>query len=66
MDIDDQYRIAEEVLASLRREVLAKLDRVPEKWEGREIRKLVHDTATFTLEGKRLKDYKNDCLIYNL
>jgi len=66
MEIHQQRALVKELISNLEREVLSKLDRCPEGWGGRELRKLIHDTAEYTLEGQRLKDYRNECLISNL
>ena len=53
--------------------MLAKLERVPERWEGMELRALLVDTANenylFTHRDNRLgmwKDYENTRLVNNL
>ncbi len=73
MHREDQTRIVEEMCKGLRETMLAKLDKVPERWEGMELRALLADTAreNFVIgrRDRRLgmwKDYENDRLVLNI
>ncbi len=66
----DQKRIVKELLGSLAELVLAKLPRIPEDWDGHELRQWIADvfTANFVhaLAPGRKREYKNTVLVYNL
>jgi hypothetical protein len=73
MDRENQTRIIEEMCKGLREAMLAKLPRVPEEWDGMELRALFADTAreNFT-SGRRdnrlgmWRDYANTRAVNNL
>ena len=67
----DQRRIILEMCRSQRKAMLERLPRIPEQWDGHELRALFQDVATYgyghsTMDGKRRKDYRNTCYIANL
>jgi len=69
----DQRRIIHELCENLQRNMLRKLPRIPESWDGMELRELLTDTARedFAVRQRdnRLgiwRDYRNDRLIHNL
>jgi hypothetical protein len=66
----DQKRIVRELLAGLRESLLADLHKVPETWDGIELRQWVADRAraqtSKTLKGKRHTEYLADCAVRNL
>ncbi len=64
-------QLIREVTKSLKEGLLAEVDRIPDNWDGREIRHLVADYAKVNiarglLTGERKKDYENECIIKNL
>lgn len=66
----EQRRIIKEALKDAGDRVLAKLDRMPEEWDGFEIRWLLSaaiDHAVFHPEHKkRRREFNNQCLIKDL
>lgn len=73
MERAEQRAIVETMCKGLREIMLRKLDKVPERWEGMELRQLFADTAkesyTNSRRDRRLgmwKDYENDRLILNI
>ena len=71
MDKAQQNQIASDLCDNLKKSILENLSKVPENWDGFELRQWVSDYFSANMNykpitGKRLKDYKNDCLINNL
>lgn len=71
MEKNEQERIINELFEGLKESMLQRLPRVPENWDGFELRQWVSDYVNDNVNyrpitGKRLKEYKNDCIIHNL
>ncbi len=71
MDMEEQTTFVDEYCNSLRDKVKGYIaqGKLPETWNGLELRNLIADIANenkMHLEGKRLKEYKNDRLINNI
>lgn len=72
MNLVEKDKFINDVIEDLRQEVKKRTDRMPEDWDGHEIRQFIADyyTSNFifgtALTGKRKKDYKNTCLVDNL
>lgn len=71
MDTANKSILIEQLIDNLKRDVLKRVDRMPEEWDGHELRKFIADYFSmhyaFTdLGRKRLKEYKNTCLVNNL
>jgi len=58
------------LIATVTKDILKSIDRVPEYWTGLELRMLIRDRfgeAVFGAEDRhRTKAYRNDCLTHNL
>lgn len=72
MEKKDQIRIVKEMTEGLEKSLLASISdgKIPEEWDGIELRQLFVDTAHYwnysKMTGKRLKDYRNTVLVKNL
>lgn len=71
MEKQEQKRIIEEVVENLRRSMLNKLDNIPERWNGNEIRQFAEYKVKEVvnpkgLKGKKLKEFENDLMINDL
>jgi hypothetical protein len=60
------------IMDDLKKDILAKVVKMPDDWDGFEIKQFIEDYYTMNyldkskLKGKRLKEYKNTVLISNL
>lgn len=73
MERDEQKRIAEELANRFKDELMGRIERIPENWDGHEIRTLAQDIAKtffvwkqYKLKSSRLKNYNIECLNQNL
>ena len=72
----DKRRFIRELIGSVKKTVLANVDKMPEEWDGIELREYVADKFTesrSTISGlgrsymkRRAKDYRNEVLVRNL
>jgi hypothetical protein len=67
----EQYELTAELIDRVRKDIINRLDKVPEKWDGIELRLFVADhfiaaTAGISKKHKRYQDYKNTVLVDNL
>jgi hypothetical protein len=68
---EDKVIFINGLIDNVRNDILKKVDRMPENWDGWELRALIADyfnAANFGFSGnsKRKKDYKNTCIVDNL
>lgn len=73
MTKDEQMKFVAYLTASITKDLFTKLQdgRVPEEWDGHELRQWIADTfmesgVIHPMKGKRLKDYKNTLIVNNL
>ncbi len=69
MKKEDQVRITNELLDNLKKDMLEAVSKIPEEWDGLELRMLLEDKVKgFTYHGndKRYKEFKNHVLVNNL
>lgn len=70
--LTEKDKFVHSIIDDLKQEILKRVDRMPENWDGHEIRQFIADyyTANYiigtALTGSRKKDYKNTCLVDNL
>jgi len=67
----DQRRIIRELCNNLKASMRVDSGRIPENWDGIELRQWLADRVQENvnyrrMDGARLRDYKNDCLSLNL
>ena len=68
----EKEKLLKDFIGNVQKSMLEKLDRVPEDWDGHELREWVGETFYFertqamARDKKRLKKYKNDVLVNNL
>jgi hypothetical protein len=67
---EEKKQFIQEFIGRVQESLLSKLDRVPEEWDGYELREWIADTFDFERQGmmsaKRRKDYKNEVIVRNL
>jgi hypothetical protein len=67
---EEQKKYIEDCLESQRRYLMERIARVPENWDGIELRNWFVDAAVdgyrFKMDRKRAKDYRNDIIVNNL
>ena len=73
MTRQEQYNFVRELIGNTEAKILARLDRVPEEWDGHELRQYVADqfresvSRTMTEpRSRRMRDYRNTVLVNNL
>lgn len=73
MTTDEKQRFIEAILEGMKKSILAKVEDMPETWDGTELRRYITDyandhisTRPLKKSTRRYKDYYNDCLIHNL
>lgn len=70
MTKDEQRQYLESCLESQRKYLMDRLDRVPENWDGIELRNWFADAAVSGYRSKmdrqRQREYKNDVIVNNL
>ncbi len=71
MNIKDKEIFIEDLISSVKNEILSKVDNMPEEWDGIELRQYISDCfkeVVFkdTLKGKRKKEYINTVIVNNL
>ena len=68
--LKEKRKFVRDLIGSIKKDIIAILPKVPKEWDGFELRRLIADNfernAAFKLEGKRGRDYKNECLVRNL
>lgn len=72
MNTNEKDAFVQSIIKDLQHEILKRISKMPEEWDGHEIRQFIADyyNENFiigtALQGKRKKDYKNFCLVNNL
>ena len=70
MNKQEKKRFIKNLTGSIRDELISKIDKIPENWDGYELRQLLADSfkqeAYLKMTGKRKKDYTNNVIINNL
>lgn len=71
MTYEAKVTFTKELIATVQRDILMKMDRLPDCWDGHELRQLVADhfqvTTTPLMEkGKRRKLYENEVMTQGL
>lgn len=71
MDKENQTRIVNEMCDGLKSHLLERMDKVPEEWDGFELRQWIVDYAQANIsyakmQRARMKDYRNTLLVNNL
>lgn len=72
MSQEEKIEFIKKLTDSFQKSLLEKLPRVPENWDGFELRQWIVDSAADQmlcgsgLEGKRKREYKNDVIVNNL
>lgn len=65
-----QKQFVKDLIRNIQGGMLTDLPRVPEEWDGHELRQWIADRfrnqISIPLEGKRKRDYKNAILVNNL
>lgn len=67
----EQRQFVDNLMTSINRSLLEKIDKLPEDWDGREIRQWISDTVreqagTLDRKTKRFRDYQNAVAVNNL
>lgn len=66
----EQEQFVKDLTKTVRDSLLGDLPRVPEDWDGNELRQWIADRfknqVTSPLKGKRKRDYKNAVIVKNL
>jgi len=66
MNKQEKKKFIKEFTKSLSNDLIAKVNRMPENWDGIEIRQLAKDLICSPIEGKRKKEFENDCNVLNI
>lgn len=71
MSLEDKRGFITQLSDSIRDEVLAKAERMPEEWDGHELRAYMADKweqerTSLMRRGRRLRDYRNTIAVNNL
>lgn len=70
MTREEQRQYILDCCAAQQRYLLERLDKVPENWDGIELRNWFADAAIsgyrYEMPRKRAKEYKNDVIVHNL
>jgi len=70
MTQQEKRRFINELMTTLKRDILAKVPDMPEQWDGHELRRYIADRAIdccfIPMQGKRAKEYKQAVITRNL
>lgn len=73
MNLPEKDKFVHSIVDDLKKSILAKVDQMPDNWDGLEIRQFIKDYYTqhyahvgTAFTGKRKKEYNNEILINNL
>jgi hypothetical protein len=68
--VEEKEQFIVQCLETLRKDLLSNVNKMPENWDGWELRQYIVDKAeNFTymkMDKKRMREYKNDILIHGL
>lgn len=68
----EKEQFIKDLMGHVQKSMLNKLDKVPEDWDGIELRQWIADTfdwertGSFVIDKKRLKNYRNEIIVKNL
>lgn len=67
----EKRRFVRELVGSVRRDLLKQIERVPESWDGIELRQYIADTFQahaylLQRDKRRYRDYQNEKLVRNI
>jgi hypothetical protein len=69
---EEKEQLLKDFIGNVQKSLLEKMDRVPEEWDGHELREWIGETfysertQAMARDRARLKSYKNDVLVNNL
>lgn len=71
MDRNDKRRFIEDLTANIKEEIINRIPRMPEEWDGIELRRYIaekfNELGNFgEMSRSRAKNYKNEVLVRNL
>lgn len=69
MNANEQKQFVRELCEAISAQILNDIDagKIPENWDGRELRQLISDRAAWrTMDKKRAREYRNTVLVNNL
>ncbi len=71
MDAEHKAILANELIDRVKADILEAIPQMPEEWDGHEIRQYIAEVFTrnvfpSVMNGKRLKDYRNEVVVRNL
>lgn len=71
MTLQEKESFIRELIAAMEKRMLKCVERMPEDWDGVELRQFIADTAQYNimphlLKGKRKREYENAKMINNL
>jgi hypothetical protein len=70
MNTNDKKQFINDLMDNTKESILAKVNAMPEEWDGNELRQYIVDYAEQNAgripKGKRLRDYKNEVITRNL
>lgn len=71
MNKNEKINFIESILENTKKDILDQIDKIPEEWDGRQLRQYITDYANdnilwIKLDQKQKREYKNDVIINNL
>jgi len=72
MNKKDKVRFIKDLCNSVKNELISKIDKIPENWDGYELRELIAQkfrSESYLMNDKRSKryrDFENDVIVQNL
>jgi hypothetical protein len=65
----EKQEFIKDLIGSVQDSILSSVMRMPDDWDGHELRQFIANkfaNETTGISGKRLKEFRNECLIRNL
>lgn len=72
MNLEEKREFVKGLIETVETEIMNKTGKMPENWDGVELRLYIRDSfagvvwGDLNKKGKRYRDYKNTCLVDNL
>lgn len=66
MNRQEKKKFVKELCKCLSNQLVSKIKDMPENWDGIEIRQLAKDLIRSPINGKRKKEFENDCNVLNI
>jgi|WetSurMetagenome_2_1015567.scaffolds.fasta_scaffold59843_2 hypothetical protein len=74
MTNDEKTKFITDILEATKESLLARVNRMPDEWDGRELRQLIADDVSQNINNptlkqyssKRYKEYRNTCIVDNI